>query len=179
MTVIAYSTRTIASVFIVLGGCSFIIAGAYSTGDALSDSSVQAFKHLAFALFSFGCAIHFSREKVISFLCLCSAISFFIVAILYWVLVGDATADVVTNIRALYSLSFAPLCVAVTFLLQPRYPEKRVHWTCVLLFGIGSATVFVVSAVMYWMEESTSSLFHGLAFGIFSFMMAVYAHKPV
>jgi len=179
MTVIAYNTRTIASVFIVLGGCCFIIAGAYSTGNNdISDLwSVQAFKLCAFALFSFACAIHFSGEKIIAFLCLCSAFGFFIVAILFWVLASDNDADVRSNINAIRSLSYAPLCIAVTSMLHPHYSNKGVHWNCVLLFGFGSATVFVVSAVMQWMEENTASLFYGVGFGLFSIMMAVYAHK--
>jgi len=179
MTVIAYNTRTIASVFIVLGGCCFVIAGAYySSGNDISAMhSAQAFKLCAFALFSFGCAIHFSGEKIIAFLCLCSAFGFFIVAILFWVLASDNGADVITNINAIRSLSYAPLCIAVTSMLHPRYTSKGVHWNCVLLFGFGSATVFIVSAVMHWMEEDTALLFYGTGFGLFSIMMAVYAHK--
>jgi len=180
MAVIAYNTRTIASVFIVLGGCSLIIAGTYSSADGIPDmNSVQAFITCAYALFSLACAIHFSNQKVISLLCLCSAFLFFIVAILYWVLVGDKHADVQTHILALRSVSLALVCTAVTSILQHRYSDRGGHWSCVLLFGFGAAAVFAVYAVLQWMEESTSFPFRGVGFGLFSFMMAVYAHNPV
>jgi len=180
MAVIAYNTRTIASVFIALGGCSLVIAGAYASGDGVIDTnSVQAFIACAYALYCLGCAIHFLNQKLISFLCLCSAFLFFIVAILYWVLVSDEDADVQTHILALRSISLALLCIAVTFLLHPKYTDKGGHWSCLLLFGFGAATIFAVSAIFHWMDEKTSFPFRGLGFGLFSFMMAVYAHNPV
>jgi len=179
MAVIKNNTWTIASVLIVLGGCCFIIAGTYPLGDDYSDiNSVQALKFGAFALFSLACAIHFFFEKVIFFLCACSAFSFFILAILYGILDGNEDADVRTNILAFRSLSFAPLGIAVITLLLPRYLDRGVHWNCILLFGCGSTSAFAVSAVMHWMEKSTSNIFYGVGFGLFSIMMAVYAHIP-
>jgi len=179
MTVIKDNTWTIGSVFIVLGGCCFIIAGTYPPGDIHSDIySVQAFKFCAFALFSLACAIHFFLEKVIYSLCAFSALSFFVVAILYWALDGNEDADVKTNMMAFRSLSFAPLCIAVITVILPRYLDRGVHWNSILIFGCASASAFVVSAVMHWMEESTSNLFYAAGFGLFSIMMAVYAHIP-
>jgi len=173
--------RTISSICIALGGVCCIIAGSYRSGEnvTLEDLySVGAFKFCAFSLFSFACALYFFTEKTLSFLCASSGFLFFIVACLSWVLAGDTTADVRTNLFALRNLSFAPLCIAVTSLLHARYGDKGLHSNGVLLFGFGAATVFAVAAITVWMEEDSAPLFYGAGFGLFSVMMAVHVHSP-